>query len=96
VGVAACVALLGCYLAEFPTYHRARLHAWTLVSLPSATAAVLAVVLAGCAWLAVRPPRWLLGDRHARRFGVGMAVALVAGFVLTSRQELRGLPGTPG
>jgi hypothetical protein len=95
-GVAACVALLGYYLAEFPTYHRARLHAWTLVSLPPVTAAVLAVVLAGCLWLALRPPRWLLGDRHARRFGVGMAVALVAGFVLTSRQELRGLPGDAG
>jgi hypothetical protein len=95
-GVAACVAFLGYYLAEFPTYHRARLHAWTLVSLPPVTAVVLAVVLAGCLWLALRPPRWLLGDRHARRFGVGMAVALVAGFVLTSRQELRGLPGGTG
>jgi hypothetical protein len=95
-GVAACVAFLGYYLAEFPTYHRARLHAWTLVSLPPVTAAVLAVLLAGCLWLALRPPRWLLGDRHARRFGVGMAVALVAGFVLASRQELRGLPGDAG
>jgi hypothetical protein len=66
------------------------------VSLPPVTAAVLAVVLAGCLWLALRPPRWLLGDRHARRFGVGMAVALVAGFVLTSRQELRGPPGDAG
>jgi hypothetical protein len=50
-----------------------------LVSLPPVTAVVLAVVLAGCAWLTVRPPRWLLGDRSARRFGMGMAVALVAG-----------------
>jgi hypothetical protein len=95
-GVAVCVAFLGYYLAAYPAYYRARLHAWTLVSLPPVTAAVLAVVLAGCAWLTVRPPRWLLGDRHARRFGVGMAVVLVAGFVLTSRQELRGLPGSAG
>jgi hypothetical protein len=95
-GVVACVAFLGYYLAEFPTYHRARLHVWTLVSLPSVTAAALAVVLAGSAWLALRPPRWLLGDRQARRFGVGMAVALVAGFVLTSRQLLRGWPGDGG
>ena len=96
VGVAACVAFLGYYLAAYPAYHRARLNAANLVSLPPVTAVVLAVVLAGCAWLALRPPRWLLPDRHARRFGVGMAVALVAGFVLTSRQELRGLPGDAG
>ena len=95
MGVAACVALLGYYLAEFPTYHRVH-PAVTLTSLPPVTAVVLAVVLAGCAWLALRPPRWLLDDRHARRFGVAMAVALVAGFVLTSRQELRGLPGDAG
>ena len=60
------------------------------------TASVLAVALAGCAWLVLRPPRWLLGERHARRFGVGMAVALVAGFVLTSRGESRGLLGDAG
>jgi hypothetical protein len=90
-GVAACVAFLGYYLAEYPAY-RARWSVATLVSLPP----VLAVVLAGCAWLALRPPRWLLGDRHARRFGVGMAVVLVAGFVLISRQELRGLLGSAG
>jgi hypothetical protein len=95
-GVAACVAFLGYYLAEHPTYHNARLHVANLVSLPPVTAAVLAVTLAGCAWLALRPPRWLLGDRSARRFGVGMAVAVVVGFVLTSRQELRGLRGSAG
>jgi hypothetical protein len=55
------------------------------------TAVVLAVVLAGCLWLALRPPRWLLPDRHARRFGIGMALALVAGFVLVSRLGLRGV-----
>jgi hypothetical protein len=59
------------------------------VSLPPVTAVVMAVVLTGCLWLALRPPRWLLPDRHARRFGVGMALAVVAGFVLASRQELR-------
>jgi len=58
------------------------------VSLPPVTAVVLAVVLAGCLWLTLRPPRWLLPDRHARRFGVGMALALVAGFVLASRRDL--------
>jgi hypothetical protein len=38
-----------------------------------------------------RPPPWLLGDRHARRFGVGVAIALVAGFILTSRLGLGGV-----
>jgi hypothetical protein len=91
-GVAACIAFLGYYLAEYPAYHRARLSVTGLVSLPPVTAAVLAVALAGCLWLALRPPRWLVGDRHARRFGVGMTVAVVAGFVLISR----GLPGGAG
>jgi hypothetical protein len=95
-GVAACIAATGYYLAEFPAYHRPDPPA-TLASLPPVTAAVLAVLLAGCLWLAVRPPRWLLPDRHARRFGVGMAVALGAGFVLTnSRHELGDPPGTEG
>jgi hypothetical protein len=91
-GVAACIAFLGYYLGEYPAYHRVRLSVTGLVSLPPVTAAVLAVALAGCLWLALRPPRWLLGDRHARRFGVGMTVAVVAGFVLISR----GLPGGAG
>jgi hypothetical protein len=95
-GVAACIAATGYYLAEFPAYHRADPPA-TLVSLPPVTAAVLAVLLAGCLWLALRPPRWLLPDRHARRFGVGMAVALFAGFVLTtSRQESGDPSGSEG
>jgi hypothetical protein len=88
-GVAACVAATGYYLAEYPSYDQLR-RPGLGVSLPPMTAVVLAVALAGCAWLAVRPPRWLLGQRHARRFGVAMAVALVAGFVLASRQELGG------
>jgi hypothetical protein len=39
--------------------------------------------------VAVPPPRWLVGDRHGRRFGVAMALVLAAGFVLTSRLSLR-------
>jgi len=95
VGIAACVAFTTYYLAEYPSYHRVHPPA-IAVSLPPVTAVVLAVVLAGCVWLALRPPRWLLPDPHARRFGVGMAIALAAGFVLASRQELRGLPGDAG
>jgi hypothetical protein len=48
-------------------------------------------VLAGGLWLALRPPRWLLPDRLARRFGIGMALAIVAGFALTCELGLRGV-----
>jgi hypothetical protein len=83
-GIAACLAATTYYLAEYPSYHQLRPPGMG-VSLPPVTAVVLAVVLAGCLWLALRPPRWLLPDRHARRFGIAMAIALVAGFLLDSR-----------
>jgi hypothetical protein len=88
-GVAGCVGLTAWYLAEYPLTHQG--YPPTIsATLPPVTAAVLAVVLAACLWLALRPPRWLLPDRPARRFGVAMALALVAGFVLSSRLGLRG------
>jgi hypothetical protein len=89
-GIAACLAATIYYLTEYPTYHRAH-PAATLTSLPPVTAVALAVVLAGCLWLALTPPRWLLPDRHARRIGIAMAVVLVAGFVLDSRLVQPGL-----
>jgi hypothetical protein len=89
-GIAACLAATTYYLAEFPTYHRVH-PAVTSTSLPPVTAVVLAVVLAGCLGLALTPPRWLVADRHARRFGIAMAIALVAGFVLDSRLVQPGL-----
>jgi hypothetical protein len=95
VGVAACGAFTVHYLTEYPAYHRVHPPALR-VSLPPVTAVVLGVVLAGCLWLALRPPRWLLPDRHGRRFGIAMAVALVAGFVWTSRLEVRDAPGSAG
>jgi apolipoprotein N-acyltransferase len=52
---------------------------------------VLAVLLAGCLWLALTPPRWLAGGRRGRRFGAATAVALVAGFVLVSQLGWRGV-----
>jgi hypothetical protein len=87
-GVAACLAFITHYLAEYPSYHRGDPPVIG-VSLPPVNAVVLAVVLAGCLWLALRPARWLLPDRHARRFGIAMAIALVAGFVLVVRLSLR-------
>jgi hypothetical protein len=89
--VAACLAATGYYLAEHPSYLRAHPPAMIAMSLPPVTAVVLAVVLAGCLWLALRPPRWLLPDRSGRWLGVGMAVALVGGFVLESRLVQPGL-----
>jgi hypothetical protein len=95
-GVAGCVAFTTYYLAAYPSYPRPRPPA-VAVSLPPVTAAVLAVLLAGCLGLALRPPRWLVPDRIARRFGVAMAIALVGGFLLDSRLVQPGLdPGSHG
>jgi hypothetical protein len=91
-GVGACVAATIWYLAEHPAYVRPD-PPGTAVSLPPVTAVVLAVVLAGGLWLAVRPPRWLLPDRWARWSGAGMAAALAAAMVLSSRLGLRELAG---
>jgi hypothetical protein len=89
-GVAGCLALTAWYVAEYPSTYRGypRIISATL---PPATAVVLAAVLAGGLWLALRPPRWLLPDRRARRFGIGMALAIVAGFALTCELALRGV-----
>jgi hypothetical protein len=77
-------------VAEYPSTYRGH-PAIASATLPPATAVVLAAVLAGGLWLALRPPRWLLPDRRARRFGVGMALAGVAGFVATCELGLRGI-----
>jgi hypothetical protein len=89
-GVAGCVAFTTWYLAAYPLTPAGH-PPTTSATLSPVTSVVLAVVLAGCLWLAVTPPRWLVPDRHARRFGMVMAVAMVAGFVLASRLGLRGV-----
>ena len=88
-GIAGCIAYTTHYLINYPLTHHGHPPV-TSATLPPVTAVVFAVGLAGCLWLALRPPRWLLPDRHARRFGIAMALALVAGFVLASRLDLRG------
>ena len=65
VGVAACGAATVYYLAEYPSYPQTR-GLGIALSLPPRTAVVLAVLLAGCLGLALRPPRWLLADRVGR------------------------------
>jgi hypothetical protein len=89
-GVAGCLALTAWYVAEYPSTYRGYPR-FASATLPPATAVALATVLAGGLWLALRPPRWLLPDRLARRFGIGMALAIVAGFALTCELGLRGV-----
>ena len=88
IGVLACLTATSYYLAEHP-FHVQLGSSGVALSLPPLTAVVLAVVLAGGVWLALRPPRWLVPDRHGRRFAIAMAAVLGAGFLLASRQELR-------
>jgi hypothetical protein len=88
VGIAGCIGATIWYLAEYPLTRSG--HPPTAsATLSPVTAVVLAVVLAGCLWLAATPPRWLAGDRHGRRFGVAVALVMAAGFVLVSRLEQR-------
>ncbi|MET0833014.1 MAG: hypothetical protein ABWZ62_03480, partial [Actinomycetota bacterium] len=88
VGIAGCIGATIWYLAEYPLT-RSGHPPTTSATLSPVTAVVLAVVLAGCLWLAATPPRWLAGDRHGRRFGVAGALVMATGFVLVSRLEQR-------
>jgi hypothetical protein len=89
-GVAGCVAATTWYLAEYPSTPSGH-PPTTSPTLTTVTAVALAVMLGGCLWLALRPPGWLAGDRQGRRWGAAMALALVAGFLLTSRLGLGGV-----
>ena len=63
------------------------------MNLPPLTAVVLAVTLAGCLGLALRPPRWLLADRPGRWLGIAMAIVLVGGSLLVTLPFQLGLMG---
>jgi hypothetical protein len=89
VAFAVCVAFTIHYLFQYPFYHQGS-PSTAATTLPPATAVVLAAVLAGSVWLAVSPPRSLIRGRHEQRIGVGVALILVAGFLLTSWLNLRG------
>jgi hypothetical protein len=89
-GVAGTLGYTTWYLAEHPTTHSG-FPPTSSATLGPGTAVTLAVLLAGCLWLALRPPRWLRPDRAGRRFGVAMALAVVAGFLVTSRLGLAGV-----
>jgi hypothetical protein len=78
-GVASCVAVVTYLVVVHPSMGAALL---------PGPAVILATVLAGCARLALAPPRVLMGDRTARAVGVVVSVGFAVGFVLASR-----LPG---
>jgi hypothetical protein len=59
---------------------------------PSGSAAVLTGVLAGCLWLAVAPPRPLVGSRLAPHLGAGAAVVFALGVLASNRLSGEGLP----
>jgi hypothetical protein len=85
VGVAACIAVTGQFLARYPI---AALH------LQPATALFLAALLAGCVWLTLAPPRWLTTTgRLPRGIAIVAAVALGAGLLVVSRLGLRDVAG---
>jgi hypothetical protein len=77
-GVAACIVATGYMLRTDPSAARA---------LGPAHAIILAVVLAGCLWLALAPPRGLASSRLARRVGLVAALALGAGLLASARVD---------
>jgi hypothetical protein len=77
-GVAACIAATGYMLRTDPSAAQA---------LGPTHAIMLAVVLAGCLWLALAPPRGLASSRLARRIGLGAALALGAGLLASARVD---------
>lgn len=83
-GVAGCIAVTAYFLARYPS---GALH------LQPASAVLLAAILAGLAWLMLRPPRSLTTDRLAPRTAVGATVLIGAGLLVTSRLGLRQVAG---
>jgi hypothetical protein len=88
IAAVTCTAVAGCIAATV----------YLLAKDPSGGAAarpvhlvVMAVVLAGCLWLALTPPAVLMTSRLARGLGVGLGFALGAGFLWSS-----GFPGETG
>jgi hypothetical protein len=86
-GVVACLAVTAQFLAQHPS---------AATYLSPAPALVLAAVLAGCLWLATTPPRGLATSRLARGVGVGAAVLLGLGFLLTARLFIHTAGGVMG
>ena len=75
-GVAASIAVTACVLAEHPG---------AAAAFQPGYAAFLAVVMAGCVWLALTPPAVLTTSGVACHAGAAAALTLAAGFLLVSR-----------
>lgn len=86
-GVAACIAVTAYFLVEHPT---------AAEHLSPTDAVMFAVLLAGCLWLAVTPPRGLTTSRLARGLGVGAALMLGLGFFVSSRLTINTYGGPLG
>ncbi len=83
-GVAACIAVTAYFLVKHPT---------AAEHLPPIGAVTFAVVLTGCLWLALTPPRGLTTSRLARGLGAGAALALGLGFLVSSRLTINTYAG---
>ena len=81
--VAASVAATAAFL---------RWHPAAAEGLSTGRVALLAIALAGCAWLAVAPPPWVGGGRLAPHLGVGAAVIFNLAVLAAIRADLGGLP----
>jgi hypothetical protein len=83
-GVAACIAVTAYFLVKHPT---------AAEHLPPIGAVTFAVVLTACLWLALTPPHGLTTSRLARGLGVGAALALGLGFLVSSRLTINTYAG---
>ena len=75
-GVAACTAVTAYFLVKNPA---------AAEHLSPSAAVIFAVVLAGCLWLALTPPRGLTSSRLARVVGICTALVFGIGFLVSSR-----------
>jgi hypothetical protein len=83
-GVMASVASTAYFLVKNPS---------AAEHFPPIAAATLAVLLAGCTWLALTPPRGLTPNPLAGGFAAGAALAFGIGFVWAARLSIHTLGG---
>jgi hypothetical protein len=77
-GTAAAIAATVVFLRREPT---------AAAHLPPLASVHLAAVLAGCLWLAVAPPRWLVASRLGPHLAAAAAIAFAGWFLLSNRTD---------